>query len=113
MHRGQGEYPPDCDARRVFVTGFTGSAGTAVVTSDAALLWTDGRYFLQAESQLESGWTLMKHGTPGCPEVRRPPACLPDASLLAGSGTSMPSRGWRVVHCAPCHHPLPPLLPTS
>ncbi|KFM25031.1 Xaa-Pro aminopeptidase 1 [Auxenochlorella protothecoides] len=64
-----GEYPPDCDARRVFVTGFTGSAGTAVVTSDAALLWTDGRYFLQAESQLESGWTLMKHGTPGCPEI--------------------------------------------
>ena len=33
--------------RREFVSGFTGSAGTAVVTRDAALLWTDGRYFLQ------------------------------------------------------------------
>lgn len=43
----QSEYPPDCDARRAFISGFDGSAGTAVVTTDAALLWTDGRYFLQ------------------------------------------------------------------
>ena len=35
--------------RREFVSGFTGSAGTAVITRDKALLWTDGRYFLQAE----------------------------------------------------------------
>jgi hypothetical protein len=37
------EYPPDCCNRRVFVSGFTGSSGTAVVTDDKALLWTDGR----------------------------------------------------------------------
>lgn len=43
----QSEYPPDCDARREFISNFTGSAGTAVVTKDKALLWTDGRYFLQ------------------------------------------------------------------
>ena len=67
----QGEYPPDCDARRVFITGFTGSAGTAVVTDTEAACWTDGRYFLQAADQLEEGWTLMKHGTPECPEVRK------------------------------------------
>jgi Xaa-Pro aminopeptidase len=41
-----------------------------VTTSDAAL-WTDGRYFLQAESQLGSEWTLMRAGTPGVPDVRR------------------------------------------
>ncbi|KAK2080907.1 hypothetical protein QBZ16_000761 [Prototheca wickerhamii] len=64
-----GEYPPDCDARRVFITGFTGSAGTAVVTDTEAACWTDGRYFLQAADQLEEGWTLMKHGTPECPEI--------------------------------------------
>jgi Xaa-Pro aminopeptidase len=55
---------------------FTGSAGTAVVTTDQALLWTDGRYFLQAESELPPGWTLMRAGTGHCPEVGGPGACL-------------------------------------
>ena len=41
------EYVAECDARRAFVSGFTGSAGTAVVTLDGAYLWTDGRYWLQ------------------------------------------------------------------
>lgn len=44
----QSEYPPECDARREFISGFDGSAGTVVVTADVAALWTDGRYFLQA-----------------------------------------------------------------
>ncbi|MDO4834218.1 MAG: aminopeptidase P family protein [Bacillota bacterium] len=49
-----------------FITGFTGSAGTAVITSDAAGLWTDNRYFLQAADQLSgSGITLYKEGMPG------------------------------------------------
>ena len=43
------EYVAECDKRREFLTAFTGSAGTAVVSADAALLWTDGRYFVQAE----------------------------------------------------------------
>lgn len=43
----QSEYAPDCDARRQFISRFTGSAGTAVVTANVAALWTDGRYFLQ------------------------------------------------------------------
>eukprot|EP00955_Chlamydomonas_euryale_P063020 358530-Chlamydomonas_euryale.AAC.3 len=42
------EYPPGCFARREWISRFTGTAGTAVVTTDKALLWTDGRYFLQA-----------------------------------------------------------------
>ncbi|KAI7835935.1 hypothetical protein COHA_010169 [Chlorella ohadii] len=63
------EYPPDCDARRAFISGFDGSAGTAVVTTDAALLWTDGRYFLQAEQQLGPDWTLMRDSTPGVPQL--------------------------------------------
>ena len=44
------EYPPDCCARRMYISGFTGSAGTVVVTQEQALLWTDGRYYLQARS---------------------------------------------------------------
>ncbi len=65
----QSEYPPDCHARRAFISNFTGSAGTAVVTKDAALLWTDGRYFLQATQQLSPEWTLMRMGTESCPDI--------------------------------------------
>ncbi|GAB4814313.1 hypothetical protein N2152v2_001359 [Parachlorella kessleri] len=63
------EYPPENFARRAFISNFDGSAGTVVVTADKAALWTDGRYFLQAEQQLGPGWTLMRQGTPSCPEI--------------------------------------------
>ncbi|KAK4802914.1 hypothetical protein SAY86_001117 [Trapa natans] len=53
--------------RRAYISGFTGSAGTAVITKDKAALWTDGRYFLQAEKQLSSSWTLMRAGNVGVP----------------------------------------------
>jgi hypothetical protein len=43
----QSEFIADCYMRRAYVSGFTGSAGTAVVTKEKAALWTDGRYFLQ------------------------------------------------------------------
>lgn len=56
-------------ARR-FITGFTGSAGTAVITLTEAGLWTDGRYFVQAENQLkDSTVTLFRMGEEGVPEV--------------------------------------------
>jgi Xaa-Pro aminopeptidase len=45
-----------------------GSAGTAVITATEALLWTDGRYFLQAEKELGAEWRLMRAGLPGTPE---------------------------------------------
>lgn len=62
------EYPAESDLRRGYITGFTGSAGSAVVTTSKALLFTDGRYFLQAGQQLEpSVWTLMKQGEPNVP----------------------------------------------
>lgn len=63
------EIPPDCFARRKFLTGFTGSAGTAVVTDLEALLWTDGRYFQQAALELGSSWILMKSGLPSTPSL--------------------------------------------
>ena len=65
----QSEYVRACDERRAFLSGFTGSAGTAVVTATDALLWTDGRYFEQAASQLSGEWTLMKSGTKGVKTV--------------------------------------------
>jgi Xaa-Pro aminopeptidase len=47
-----------------YLTGFTGSAGCAVVTKDKAILSTDGRYFNQATKQLDSNWELLKQGMP-------------------------------------------------
>ena len=60
------EYTSDHYQTRAFITGFTGSAGTAVITMDDAGLWTDSRYFLQAADQLAgSGVTLYKDRLPG------------------------------------------------
>lgn len=58
----QSEYVADRDRRRAFVSGFTGSAGLALITHKEALLWTDGRYFLQATQQLSRCWKLMRIG---------------------------------------------------
>ncbi|KAI9345120.1 peptidase M24, structural domain-containing protein [Pilaira anomala] len=63
----QSEYIADCDKRRHWISGFTGSAGFAVITLKEAALFTDGRYFLQASQQLDNNWTLMKQGNPGVP----------------------------------------------
>ena len=64
------EYVGDYFKERAFLTGFTGSAGTAVVARDEAGLWTDGRYFIQAERQLAgSGVTLFPMGQPKVPTV--------------------------------------------
>ncbi|KAG0303474.1 hypothetical protein BGZ97_001910, partial [Linnemannia gamsii] len=63
----QSEYVAECDERRGYISGFTGSAGLAVVALESAALFTDGRYFLQASQQLDSNWTLMKSGLPEVP----------------------------------------------
>nr|XP_018915688.1 PREDICTED: xaa-Pro aminopeptidase 1-like isoform X1 [Bemisia tabaci] len=65
----QSEYLADQDKRREFISGFTGSAGTAVVTENEALLWTDARYHVQAEQELDNNWTLMKSGLPSTPTL--------------------------------------------
>lgn len=66
----QSEYPSEHWKFRDYVSGFTGSNGTAVVTLDDAGFWTDSRYFLQAAEQLEgSGFTLHKENIPGEPTV--------------------------------------------
>ena len=57
----QSEYPPSYWQTRTWISGFTGSAGTAVITQEHIGLWTDVRYFLQAETELAvSGFTLHK-----------------------------------------------------
>ena len=65
------EYVGEYFKCRKYITGFTGSAGTAVVTLKEAKLWTDGRYFIQAAAELEgSGVELMRSGQPGVPTIK-------------------------------------------
>lgn len=65
-----GEYVPEHWEGRKWISGFNGSAGTAVVTMDAAALWTDSRYFLAAAEQLEgTEFKLMKERVEGTPSI--------------------------------------------
>ncbi|XP_039762614.1 xaa-Pro aminopeptidase ApepP-like isoform X2 [Pararge aegeria] len=76
------EYISPVDARREWLSGFTGSAGTAVVTSANALVWTDGRYYTQFEKEADlTTWTLMKQSLPETPSMEKWLA----SNLLAGS----------------------------
>ena len=66
------EYVGDYFKCRKYITGFTGSAGTAVIMQDMAGLWTDGRYFIQAADQLRgSTIELFRSGEPGVPTVHQ------------------------------------------
>jgi len=65
------EYTGNYFKCREFISGFDGSAGTVVVTMEEAGLWTDGRYFIQAEEQLKgSGIKLYKAGTEGTIKIK-------------------------------------------
>jgi len=61
----QSEYITEKDKRREYISGFSGSSGCAVVTDFQSLLWTDGRYWLQAEKQLDPSWKIMKDRVAG------------------------------------------------
>ena len=65
-----GEYVPERWKSRRWISGFTGSAGIAVVTENQAALWTDSRYFIQAKEQLDgTGFILMKEKIEGTPSI--------------------------------------------
>lgn len=84
----QSEYVGEHFKVRSFITGFTGSAGTAVITKDEAGLWTDGRYFLQAAEQLNgTGVELRKMGESGVPTMEEYIAqTLPAKGVLGFDG---------------------------
>lgn len=68
----QSEYVPAAWQRRAWLTGFGGSMGNAVVGRDGAWLWTDSRYWLQAERELDpAAFTLMRQGQHGVPSIAR------------------------------------------
>ncbi len=87
----QSEYVGGYFRSRAFMTGFTGSAGTAVITMKEAGLWTDGRYFIQAEKQLAgSEVKLFKMDNPGVPTVEEYlDTVLPENGVLGFDGRSI------------------------
>lgn len=85
----QSEYVGEHFKARAYITGFTGSAGTAVITLHDAKLWTDGRYFLQAAKEMEgTGVTLMKMFEPGVPTIEE----YLEAELKSGQTLSFDGR---------------------
>lgn len=90
----QSEYIAPCDARREFISGFSGSAGTAIISLSQAALSTDGRYFNQAAKQLDNNWALLKRGVEGVPtwqewtteQAHGGKAVGVDPSLITASG---------------------------
>lgn len=87
-----GEYVPEHWEGRKWISGFTGSAGTAVITMDSAALWTDSRYFIQANDELEgTGFQLMRMKMPGTPSIPEwiSEEILGDNSRHKGSSTEV------------------------
>ncbi len=84
----QSEYVGEYFKAREFITGFNGSAGTALISQDQALLFTDARYFLQAENQLASSeFKLVRLGSPSEPSLLESiEELLPEAGRLAFDG---------------------------
>ncbi|XP_055613093.1 xaa-Pro aminopeptidase ApepP-like isoform X2 [Uranotaenia lowii] len=96
----QSEYLAKRDERRAFISGFDGSAGTAVVTEKEALLWTDGRYYQQASKQLDKNWTLMKDGQPGTLGIDAWLAkVLQPGSKVGVDANLISTRAWNPLHC--------------
>ena len=87
----ESEYVGEYFKARAFLTGFSGSAGTAVVTQDSAVLFTDGRYFIQAERELEgSGFTLMRMGEKDVPTLTEyVRSVLPPEGVIGFDGRTM------------------------
>ncbi len=90
----QSEYVGDYFKCRQFISGFTGSAGTVVVTLNEAGLWTDGRYFIQAEEQLkDSTIKLFKMGEEGVPTIEQYlDSVLNDGDTLAFDGRTISAK---------------------
>ena len=100
------EYPPEYWKTREWISGFNGSAGTAVVTSDDAALWTDSRYFIAAEEQLkDTPFRLMKERLEGTPSVTQwlaevlPPGSAVGMDAWTNSADEIRTVREELTHC--------------
>lgn len=97
----QSEYSTERDQRRRFISGFRGSYGTVVVMHDKALLWTDGRYYAQAMSELDplEEWILMKEGLLDTPTIAMWLASnLPPKSIVGADANLISYTEWARLH---------------
>lgn len=86
----QSEYVSDYFKGRTFLSDFTGSTGTLVITQTDARIWVDGRYFIQAEKQLPKNIHLMKIGVKGFPSIKEYlKSTLNDGDVLAFDGKTL------------------------
>ncbi|PNF28969.1 Xaa-Pro aminopeptidase 1 [Cryptotermes secundus] len=92
----QSEIPANRDRRYTYISGFSGSDGIAVITREwGAALWTDGRYFLQADIQLSCDWLLMRVGQPGVPHlIEWLVEVLPENSKIGADPKLVPNSVW-------------------
>ncbi|XP_043911881.1 xaa-Pro aminopeptidase 1 [Protopterus annectens] len=92
----QSESVAECDCRRAFISGFNGSAGTAIITEQHAAMWTDGRYFLAAAQQMDENWTLMKMGLKDTPTQQDwLIKVLPEGSKIGVDPYIIPADEWK------------------
>ncbi len=94
------EYPPEHFKTRRFLSGFTGSAGTAVFCSDTWGLWTDGRYYIQAQHEIEpNGGILFRAADAACPSIGEYLAShLPEGSTVSINGELCSCAFFRELH---------------
>jgi Xaa-Pro aminopeptidase len=94
------EYPPEKWETRRYFTGFTGSAGRVAITAELAGLWTDSRYFLQAEEELAgTGFVLFKDGLPDTPDIIDYLAReLPSGAVVGVDGRSISVDAFEAAH---------------
>ncbi|EGC32771.1 hypothetical protein DICPUDRAFT_155235 [Dictyostelium purpureum] len=90
----QSEYICVKDKRREYISGFSGSAGCVVITEQQQLLWTDGRYWLQAEKELESNWKVMKDRVAGEPTIQDYLSSTLKSESLVGIDSRLISKGY-------------------
>jgi len=97
----QSEYSTERDQRRSFISGFRGSYGTVIIMHDIALLWTDGRYYTQAMSELDppEAWTLMREGLLDTPTITAWLAAnLPPRSVVGADANLISYTEWARLH---------------
>lgn len=97
----QSEYLREYDERIRFISGFTGSFGTAIITQNKAILWTDGRYYMQALAEFDppEAWTLMKEGLLDTPtRAAWLISNLPPKSIIGADPNLISYTEWAVLH---------------